>query len=167
MKKILSVLIFTLLLFSCGKKVEIPKLYPTDLITVQELQELTQNQHTLVLKDNAIKEVDNVSYIEYITDPIGAGDMIKISIMYPDEAYKSTYDCFKQSINKRSDAINVKGLSNEAYITFPSLHIYHDKYYITITAGSGSSDKQATLLTEIGKKVMTNYNNYVASNSNL
>ena len=165
MKKIVFIFMACLLLVSgCGKEEVKPMLLPTDVINIEEAQALIGDSYTLKVKDNAVVQEENLLSVKYLSEPLGSGDGIFIEILTPDENHSRSVikDEFSKSRDKRSDRILVKGLGDDAYIAYPTLHLYTHDLYVTITAGSKSSDEQADLLIELGKIAQKNIDHYFA-----
>lgn len=166
MKKVLFLVIFCLGLISgCGKEEIKPMLLPTDVLSIEEAQALVGDSYTLKMKDNAVIQEENLLSVKYLSEPLGSGDGVFVSILTPDEQHPKSAikDEFSKSRDKRSDRILVKGLGDDAYIAYPTLHLYTHGLYVTITAGSKSSDAQADLLVELGKLAEKNIDDYFAS----
>ena len=165
MKKIIFVFMACILLVSgCGKEEVKPMLLPTDVISIEEAQSLVGNSYKLKMKDDAVVQEENLLSVKYLSEPLGTGDGVFVSLLAPDESHSKSVikDEFSKSRDKRSDRILVKGLGDDAYITYPTLHLYTHDLYVTITAGSKSSDEQADLLIELGKIAQKNIENYFA-----
>ncbi len=165
MKKIIFLMILCLGLFTaCGRKKEEkrPLLLPTDVVSLNAAQKLVADEYTLVMKNDAVIQEDNKTAVTYLSDPLGSGDSITIEVYSSDKnnTAENTKDEFLLSKNKRSDFIRVEGLGEDAYITYPSLHIYLNGVYVKITAGSGASESQSDILVELGKIAEKNIENY-------
>lgn len=159
MKKILFLLILCMCtLCGCAEKKPVPKILPTDVLSLEAVQEVIGDDYTLIMQDNAVKENENVLSVKYLSEPLGAGDAVFLSIEAEDETHdaKSIKQNFEASREARADSILIKGLGEDAYITYPSLHLYTHDLYIKITAGSESSDSQAEILVELGKLAVKN-----------
>lgn len=153
MKKICLYITLILALFcSCGKPKEIPKLLPTNVISLEEAQNIIGSSYNIEMKNNAVTEDEKSISVKYMANPTGSGDPIFIELFTDKEIYEK----FKKSSDMRSDSIVVQGLGSEAYISYPALHMYTHNIYVKITAGSGSSDEQAELLVKLGKLAKDN-----------
>lgn len=171
MKKTLlfTLIICTGLLSACKSEKKVknkPLLLPTDVISLDTAcQNYCGEDYTFVMKDDAVKQEGNHLYTAYITDPLGAGDNIYVDIYITDENNDSNSikNKFEASKNKRSDFIAVDDLNAEAYITYPTIHLYTNDVYAAITAGSGSDDNQTELLINLGKTALENIEKYASS----
>lgn len=70
--------------------------------------------------------------------------------------YQQIFSEYEANKAKRSDAKLVESLGQEAYIAFPTIHVYDRGCLISITAGSGADETQERLLqnlafTAVGK----------------
>lgn len=165
MKKIVFIIMACLFFVSgCGKEEVKPMLLPTDVISLEEAQALIGDSYTLKMKNDAVVQDENLLSVKYLSEPLGTGDGVFIELLTPDENHAKSVvkDEFSKSRDKRSDRILVKGLGDDAYITYPTLHLYTHDLYVTITAGSKSSDEQADLLIELGKIAQKNIDDYFA-----
>ncbi len=165
MKKILFLSFACIFLLSgCGKEEVKPLLLPTDIITLEEAQTLIGDSYTLTMKDNAVIEDENLLSVKYVSEPLGKGDGVFINVLRPDGNHSKNEikDEFSKSRDKRPNRILVKGLGDDAYISYPTLHLYVNDLYVTITAGSKASDEQADLLVELGKIAEKNIEDYFA-----
>lgn len=161
MKKTYLLIIFIFaLLCSCGKPKEIPKLLPTNVISLEEAQTVIGDSYKLQMKNNAVVEDSNSISVKYLSNPAGAGDPVFIELFTDEDNYSK----FKKSSDMRTDSIVVQGLGSQAYISYPALHIYSNDCYVKITAGSGSSDEQAELLVELGKLAARNIKAFYEEN---
>jgi hypothetical protein len=165
MKKIIFLMVICLgLCASCSSKKDEkrPLLLPTDVVSLTEAQELIADEYTITMKNDAVIQKDNKTEVTYLSEPLGYGDSIKIEVFTTDEANtaESIKEEFSLSKNKRSDFIRVEGLGEDAYITYPSLHMYLNGVYVKITAGSGASEAQSDILVELGKIAEKNIENY-------
>lgn len=161
MKKLLFLtLIICMGLFSSCKEEEEkrPMLLPTDVISLSNAQETVGHEYTLIMKDDAVKQDGNHLSVTYLAEPLGSGDNVSIDLYIQDENHdeNSVKNKFEASRNKRSDFIQVEGLGDDAYIAYPTLHLYSNGVYTAITAGSGSNDAQSELLINLGKIAQSN-----------
>ena len=159
MKKLLfSTLIICMGLFTSCKEQEEkrPMLLPTDVISLSSAKETVGGEY--IMKDDAVKQDQNHLSVTYLAEPLGSGDNIFIDLYIQDKNHdeNSVKSKFEASKNKRSDFIRVEGLGDDAYIAYPTLHLYSNGVYAAITAGSGSNDTQSELLINLGKIAQSN-----------
>ena len=67
---------------------------------------------------------------------------------------------FEASREKRTDFIEVDDLGDDAYIAYPTLHLYSNGVYVAITAGSEGGEEQTELLEEFGRVAEKNINKF-------
>lgn len=162
MKKILFLIICMGLFTSCKNEEKRPMLLPTDVLSLENAQAAVGDEYTLTLKDDAVKQDGNHLNAVYVCDPLGSGDnvFVELYVKDKDNDENSIKSRFEASRNKRSDFIQVQGLGDDAYITYPSLHLYSNGVYVKITAGSGANDAQSELLISLGKTADANIKKY-------
>lgn len=170
MKKIIAIvstLLIMLSLSSCGgggglqpvvpTATPIPEAVPTEILKLSDVQTAAGTELTYVQEGGIVKE-ENVSTAIYRTEPLGKGDLVQIRIrqltsQVTREQVRTEYDEMKA---KRPEAQTVEGLGDDAYIAYPSIHVYKDGYHLEITAGSGSDEAQATLLKNLAQTALRN-----------
>ncbi|MCX7714223.1 MAG: hypothetical protein N2171_00620 [Clostridia bacterium] len=108
--------------------------------------------------DGNIEKKNNMTSILYHSEPIGQGDTVRVTVrQYTDaitkQQVKEEYDMMK---SMRPKAIKLDNVGEDAYIAYPSVHIYMDGYHIEITAGSGDDDTQKALLEQAAKVACSN-----------
>lgn len=153
MKKILlalSGLLIASILCACAakqpEKVEIPALDPAALITAEDV---TSNAgFTPVVEQSETAREGNTATVFYRSEPMGAFDPVKVKVTQFTETigYQTLYEQYEKDKSKRPSAELVPSLGQEAYIAFPSIHVYDRGCIIDITAGSGSDETQKNLL---------------------
>lgn len=131
---------------------------PVIKVTAQEILSLEEAQSLVTYAAVAANITD--STVTYQSDPIGQGDIISVSVLQYDdvndkEKIRSEYDKMK---SMRPTAETISGIGEDAYIAFPTVHIYQSGYHISITAGSGSDDAQHELLVKVAGMAVENLN---------
>lgn len=134
--------------------VSVYNLNPSDVLTADNLSLLV----TYPLICNTILDTPEKKTLLCQSEPIGH-DPIRIDVeQYSDKIPKSDikakYDSDKSRRSSSEDIMLDNGF--EGYIAYPYVKIYHDGYYITITAGSGNDDAQKQLLTQIAETAVGN-----------
>lgn len=136
------------------KAAEIYSLNPSDVLTADNLSMLV----TYPLICNVISDTPESKTLLCQSDPAG-NDPIRIDVeQYSEKTAKSDIAAkYNSDKAKRSSAEDIELESGfEGYIAYPYVKIYHDGYYITVTAGSGNDDEQKQLLTEIAAVAVKN-----------
>lgn len=133
---------------------KIYSLNPSDVLTADNLSLLV----TYPLICNVISDTPESKTLLCQSDPIG-NDPIRIDVeQYSEKVAKSDiaakYNSDKAKRSSAEDIVLENGF--EGYIAYPYVKIYHDGYYVTVTAGSGNNDEQKQLLTEIAAVAVKN-----------
>lgn len=129
---------------------------PVPIITVNPEELITTVDVSAVAAYVPVQEKsdsDGVETVLYRSEPVGQGDIVKVSVrQYSDSVAKDDIKAeYERAKSLRPKAEVVDGIGDDAYIAYPSVHIYRDGYHVTITAGSGSGDEQKTLLEQLAK----------------
>ncbi len=163
MKKLLlavSTLLMVVVLCSCGSSGDIfskptptpiPEIDPTALITPEDVYAATGYAYAPVLDGNTYTRDGNTATAVYRSEPVGQGDPVIVEVtQYTDTVSKETvwyeYDSERA---KRPSAQMVTELGEDAYLAFPSIHIFDRGCHIKITAGSGSGEEQQNMLVNL------------------
>lgn len=166
MKRFLGIiLLLCLMLCACGKQ-EAPKqaadwvqLLPTQLLSQEEAQSFVP--YSVQTTETVTRQKSTVVYQSVNR---GEGDPIIVDV-YQYNGRRSVplvYQQFCEWREKRPSAKAVEGLSAEAFIAYPSMHLYTDGFHVVITAGSGSDDAQATLLQQIATPVLAHLEEFLS-----
>lgn len=167
MKKILllfSSLIMVIGLCACGEgglfasptPTPVPVVSPTDVLAVSDVAEFVGYE---VVADGDIIDDGESKSVVYVSSPKGAKDSVSVKVVqFSDTLSKDEiWNRYENGRVKRSSAEFVEGLGTDAYIAFPSVHIYDRGCEIIISAGSGSDDEQKELLKRIGERAVMNF----------
>ncbi len=167
MTKFLSgIFVFTILIISgCStKEADVPPVKPTDIISESEA-ELAVGDADFSLEFDAVVDLgDNTYKATYLTNPLGSGDPVIVKVIYPSGELTEgdIKNKFNESYSSRVNKRKIEGIGESAYVAFPSLNIYCKGHFITITAGSGDTQKQLDLLINLGKTAVNNLENYLS-----
>lgn len=159
MKKILLCIVCVLLLSlsGCGEPEVILPAMPQDILSEAELEAAINNEYDLVLKDNTVIDMGGGTYkAVYLSEPIGAGDSVTVMLAQPPVEGGSLKSRYNEGFDSRIQKKRVENLGEDAYVAFPTIHIYERGYLIEITAGSGDTQEQLDLLLGLGKKAVDN-----------
>lgn len=160
MKKILLLMVSVLssvILCACGKGVFGPEPTPTPMLDPSEILSLDDVVLAVgyqpVLEGGDIERDGNKSSALYISDPVGQGDPVEITIVQYTEEMPPEHVWYAYDTDKslRPSAEEVTELGENAYIAFPSINIYDRGCYVKITAGSGSDDNQRNQLLTLAR----------------
>lgn len=153
MKKIISVIACIAMaigISSCGSKgtdvQPIPTIEPTELITVDDVSTIVG--YTPVVEPSGTTRDGNRSSVMYRSETLGQYDPIIVKLIQfnDDMNYQQIFNYYEQQKSMRQDAELIESLGQETYIAFPTIHVYDRGCLIEITAGSGESEEQRTLL---------------------
>jgi hypothetical protein len=124
----------------------IPEVDPAALITAEDVASYAG--YTPVKDEDSTQKSEDGAVVLYRSEPIGEKDTVKVKVIqYSASVTKDEIkERYENAKNKRSSAEEVSGIGEEAYIAFPTIHVYDRGCIIEITAGSGSDDTQKVLL---------------------
>ncbi len=165
--KIICLLAMSLVfsIVSCGKekneqKEQTTKLFASMLLSEDEVRGLVSYEPV-----KAISETSSKSVVRYDSSPKGEDPVIVELYSYNNQkSVAEIYEQFIQKKEKRSSSQDVAEYDIEAYISYPSMNIYHDGYMVVVTAGSGANEEQTTLLKNAGAIVATHLLEYLKEN---
>ncbi|MCD8181069.1 MAG: hypothetical protein LUF26_06280 [Firmicutes bacterium] len=153
MKKLMltaASLFMVIMLCACGggktASEPIPDIDPAALITAEDVAAYAG--YTPVIEETGTAREGNVATVLYRSEPIGEQDIVSVKItQFTDTIdYQAIFEEYEQGKAKRSSAELVDSIGQEAYIAFPTIHVYDRGCLIEITAGSGSDEAQSELL---------------------
>lgn len=158
MKKFLSLFsVFLLLIGLCAcdfglfaepEPEPIPEINPIELISAEDVYAAINYAYAPVLEGDTYTRDGNKVTAVYRSEPIGQGDPVIIEITQysatvPKETVWYEYDNDRVM---RPSAQTVEGLGEDAFVAFPSIHVFDKGCHIKITAGSGCTDEQRNIL---------------------
>lgn len=158
MKKILFVLAcltITIGLCACGSggglfskptPTPLPDIDPASLITAEDVAAAAG--YTPVIEQSATGREGNVATVLYRSEPIGQNDTVEVKLtQFTDTiGYQQIFNLYEQEKASRRSSQLIESLGQEAYIAFPTIHVYDRGCLIEITAGSGAGEEQEALL---------------------
>ena len=169
MKKIASVFsvaISVALLSSCGNGGLFGEPIPTpeplidaaSVLTIDNVKTAVADNYTVELEGGASVTEGNITTASYRANPVGSGDPVIVKVIQSvgnvsEDAVWSDYETGRLS---RTSAELVEGIGEDAYIAYPSIHVYNKGCEIVITAGSGSDEGQANYLKDLAKTAVAN-----------
>ncbi len=133
-------------LFSKPTPTPVPEIDPASLVTVDDV--VINAGYTPVLEPSETKREGNVATVMYRSEPIGWNDpvIVKVTQFTNEIGYETIFGQYEAAKAMRTDAELIPGIGQEAYIAFPTIHVYNRGCLIEITAGSGSDDTQKNML---------------------
>ena len=161
MKKLFLVIVSlaaTICLCACGKgggglfakptPTPIPEVNPIDVLTVEDVYAAINYAYAPVLDGNAVIREGNKAKAIYRSEPIGQGDPVTVEITQFNEsvAKENVWYEYDNIRAKRPSAEMLSGLGKDAFLAFPSIHVFDRGCHIAITAGSGADENQRNLL---------------------
>lgn len=176
MKKIISfVSIAAILMSLCaceggifGEPIPTPEpiLDAARVITIDNVKTAVADNYTVELEGGAAVTDGNISTAEYRAVPVGSGDPVIVEVIQPvsgvtEDAVWAGYE--KKRLMRDSSEL-IDGVGEDAYIAYPSIHVYNNGCEIVITAGSGSDEGQKEYLTEFARTAISNINGMNAGN---
>ena len=152
MKKILLIfasIAMIICLCACSAKEEpivIPDVDPASLITPEDIA--ANAGYTPVVEASQTTREGNTATVLYRSEPVGQYDTVRVTVtQFTDTIdYQQIYAAFDQTKMTRPSAETITGVGQDAYVAFPSIHVYDRGCVIDITAGSGADDVQRNLL---------------------
>ena len=174
MKKIILVVISlaaTICLCACGKgdgglfskatPTPLPEVNPVDILTIVDVFAGVNYSYTPVLEGGSAVKDGNTLTATYRSDQIGQVDPVIVSVtQFNDTLTKQDvwyeYDNIRV---KRPNAEMIPDLGEDAFLAFPTIHVFDRGCHIAITAGSGANDIQRTTLINFAKIAVAKFEN--------
>ena len=168
-KTILTAAAAAALLCSCGKggglfaeptPTPMPSTDAGALISLEEAQSAVGDSYTLQMEGGAVAKEGNTTTASYVADPIGDGDPVIVKLVSytssftPDDVWAG----YENTRISRSASKFVDNIGEDAYIAYPSIHVYDRGCEIIITAGSGSDDGQDDILKKLASTAVGHLN---------
>lgn len=129
-----------------GNTGTVQQLSPDSLITAETASSLTGT--TMRMTEDGVVNDNGTLTVTYVTDPIGQGDSVSVSIRQFSDTVSSSviWSDYEQARIKRTDMEYVEGIGGACYIAYPYINVYDRGCHIRISAGSGNSENQKNLL---------------------
>ena len=123
------------------------------IISLEDAKNAIENSYELQLDGGAVVTDGNVSTASYVASPIGAGDPIIVKVVNCTSTVSAddVWNDYENTRISRSSSKFVEGIGEDAYIAYPSIHVYDRGCEIVITAGSGSNEGQDKLLKKLAE----------------
>jgi hypothetical protein len=160
MKKLLliiSTLLIVLGLCSCGgdsglfaaaTPTPIPEVNPLDLLSAEDVYNGIGYAYAPVLDGDTYVRDGNKATATYRSEQLGQGDPVIISVTQFNETVSKETVWYEYDYDRvmRSSAEAISNLGEDAFLAFPTIHVYDRGCHIEITAGSGDTDDQRNML---------------------
>lgn len=159
---ILSVVLITVSLCSCENTKQkksnepIPEVNPIEIITPEDVYAAINYAYAPVLDGDTYTRDVNKATAFYRSEPIGQDPVIVEITQYTEAIPKENvwYEYDNDRI-KRSSAEAIPELGEDAFIAFPSIHVFDRGCHIKITAGSGNTEEQRTTLLTLAQTAVS------------
>lgn len=177
MKKLLSVILTVLMviglcsckegggLFAKPVPTPIPEINPLDLISAEDVYAAINYAYAPMLDGDTCVRDGNKATAFFRSEPIGRGDPVIVEItQYSDTVSKEEvwYEYDNNRI-KRPSAQKIENMGEDAFIAFPSIHVFDRGCYIKITAGSGDTEEQRNALMTLATTAVTKLNAIISA----
>ena len=132
----------------------IPQISPEEVLPIESAVSAVGYE----LVSDGETEKDGERSVLYRTEPIGKNDVVKVTVRQFSETVseQEVTDKFYAAKESRPSAETIASVGDDAFLAFPSIHVYKDGRYVEITAGSGADDTQRELLISLGKTAAGN-----------
>lgn len=146
-------------LFAEPTPTPIPQVDPAQILSEADISEAIGNSYAVRLEGGASARSGNEATASYYADPLGNGDPVIVSVkQFTDTVSKDDiWNNYDGERIKRSSSELIEGIGEDAYIAFPSIHVYDRGCEIIVTAGSGSDEGQENLLKTLAEKATANF----------
>lgn len=143
--------------------VSVQRLSPDSLITVETAASIANN--TMRMSDEGIVDDGKTLSVTYVTEPIGQGDSVSVSIEQFSDTLSSSeiWSEFEANRIARSDRISVDGIGGACFIAYPYINVYTRGCYIKISAGSGNDENQKNTLINLAVSAAVAVENAIPS----
>lgn len=135
-----------------------PHAEATAVVTMDNVLEIVNGQYTIELDNSSSVQENNVSTAAYRAVPNGAGDPVIVKVIEYTNSISPNqiWDDYENTRISRPASEIIEGIGDDAYIAYPSIHVYDRGCEIVITAGSGSDDGQENTLKQLAQKAVAN-----------
>ena len=107
-----------------------------------------------VTEASGTKRDGNVATVLYRSEPLGEHDTVEVKLTQftDDIGYEEIFALYEAQKAKRPSAALLEGIGQEAYLAYPTIHVYDRGCLIEITAGSGAGEVQKNILTSLAMR---------------
>ena len=138
-------------LFAEPTPTPLPSADASAVLSLDDAKAAINNEYELELADGAVINDGNVSTAKYSAVPKGSGDPIIVKVINRTSTISADdiWNDYEYSRLSRPSSELIEGIGYDAYIAYPSIHVYDRGCEIVITASSGSGDKQKEILKKL------------------
>lgn len=135
-----------------------PMIDAAQAVTIDNVKTAVADNYTVELEGGAAVVEGNVSTAAYRAVPTGSGDPVIVEIIQPVDGVSedAIWASYEEKRISRESAELIDGVGEDAYIAYPSIHVYNNGCEIVITAGSGSDEGQKEYLIDMAKTAISN-----------
>jgi len=135
-----------------------PILDAASVLTIDNVKTAVADNYTVELEGGATVTEGNINTASYRATPVGSGDPVIIKVIQSVNGVSEDkiWEDYENKRLTRPSAKLVEGIGEDAYVAFPSIHVYNKGCEIVITAGSGSDEGQENYLKELAKTAISN-----------
>ena len=145
-------------LFAPATPIPIPDINPLDVLGAEDVYVALNYSYAPVLDGDTYIRDGNVATATYRSEPIGQDPVIITITQHTSSVSKETvwygYDYDRVM---RSSAEMISDLGEDAFIAYPSIHVYDRGCHIQITAGSGDTPEQRNLLINLAQTAVAKF----------
>ena len=116
-----------------------------------------------MLSTDLVKTTDNddgYSLVEYYPEDLGSISPVIVELYSEEGENADSKKKFDERRAKRPSAVKVESIGSDAYIAYPSLVFYRDRYMVVVTAGKGG-EKAEDILKKTAKIADENLQGYL------
>ena len=123
------------------------------VLSLDDAKAAVNDEYELELAGGTVVNDGNVSTATYSAVPKGSGDPIIVKVINRTASISADdiWNDYENARLSRPSSELIEGIGYDAYIAYPSIHVYDRGCEIVITASSGSGDKQKEMLKDLAK----------------
>lgn len=133
------------------------------ILTLDDAAEAVNGLYDIALDNASAVKEGNTTTVAYRSVPDGMGDPIIVTLTdyRKEDPVDMGWTAYEDGRLKRPAAVLVEGIGEDAYISYPSIHVYNKGYKISITAGSGSDEGQDNILKALAEKAVAKLDTFI------
>lgn len=144
-------------LFAEPTPAPMPSADASAVLSLDDAKAAINNEYELELAGGSVVNDGNVSTVTYSAVPKGSGDPIIVKVINRTESISADdiWNDYENARLSRPSSKLIEGIGYDAYIAYPSIHVYDRGCEIVITASSGSGDKQTEMLKSLAETAVS------------